>query len=116
MMVTPTTKKFGKYAPGDSFELRDKSAKLLIKVGKLRAVEPAPASGYLNRAMTAAAPAAAVGPQYLIKVAGEDVALDNLTGEELHTLAKSLDVKVHHLAGAVKVRQALLDSQSEAAQ
>lgn len=36
MKVTPVSRKFGKYAPGDVFELKDKTAKLLIKVGKLR--------------------------------------------------------------------------------
>lgn len=39
MKVTPIRKKFGRYAPGDVFELPDRSARLLIKVGKLQAVD-----------------------------------------------------------------------------
>jgi len=35
MLVTPIGRKFGKHQPGDVFELRDKTANLLIKVGKL---------------------------------------------------------------------------------
>lgn len=38
MKVTPVRKKFGKYSPGDEFELPDKSARLFIKVGKLEQV------------------------------------------------------------------------------
>ena len=39
MKVTPVNKKFGKYSPGDPFDLPDKAAKLLIKVGKLKAFD-----------------------------------------------------------------------------
>jgi hypothetical protein len=52
MKVTPIKKKFGKYAPGDEFELPDKAAKVLIKVGKLQAVT-ASAPTYQTRMMTA---------------------------------------------------------------
>ena len=38
MKVTPTKKKFGKYSPGQVFEFPDKSAKVFIKIGTLRAV------------------------------------------------------------------------------
>jgi len=48
MKVTPTTKKFGKYQPGDEFELPDKAARVFIRVGKLREVQ-----GYQTRMMTA---------------------------------------------------------------
>lgn len=54
MRVTPVKRKFGKYAPGDVFELRDKSAKVLIKVGKLAEapdVPAKPAQTYLTRDM-----------------------------------------------------------------
>lgn len=59
MKVTPVNRNFGKYAPGDEFELKDKAAKIFIKVGKLR--EVVPAMGYQTR-MMAAAPAAVVEP------------------------------------------------------
>ena len=42
MKVTPLKRKFGKYAPGDVFELKDRPAKLLIRVGKLAAAPDAP--------------------------------------------------------------------------
>jgi len=42
MKVTPIKRKFGKYAPGDVFELKDRSAKLLIRVGKLAAAPDVP--------------------------------------------------------------------------
>jgi hypothetical protein len=38
MQVTPLKKKFGKYKPGDNFELPDKIARVLIAAGKLSAV------------------------------------------------------------------------------
>ena len=118
MIVTPTTKKFGKYAPGVEFEFPDKTAKVFIKLGKLRAVEKG--LTYNTRAMTAEAPAPAVfvaapepaappaGPLYVITVAGEPIPLDDKDRDELHALAKSLEVGVHHMAGAVKVREALM--------
>lgn len=61
MKVTPIKKKFGKYAPGDEFDLPDKAAKIFIKVGKLEQVHTA-APTYQTRMMQAepvAAPAAA---------------------------------------------------------
>ena len=51
MKVTPITKKFGKYQPGDEFDLPDKAARVLITVGKLREVV-----GYQTRMLSADAP------------------------------------------------------------
>lgn len=51
MKVTPTTKKFGKYEPGDEFELPDKAARIFIHVGKLREVG---GLGYQTRMMESA--------------------------------------------------------------
>jgi hypothetical protein len=36
MLVTPMNKKIGKYKPGDSFDLKEKIARLLIAAGKVR--------------------------------------------------------------------------------
>lgn len=56
MKVTPVSRKFGKYAPGDVFELKDKTAKLLIKVGKLREPDVTQAAPvYQTRMLQAAA-------------------------------------------------------------
>ena len=57
MKVTPVNRKFGKYAPGDVFELPDKAAKIFIKVGKLREAD---AVAEPSRAMAALA----ARPQY----------------------------------------------------
>jgi hypothetical protein len=59
MQVTPVNRKFGKHAPGDVFELRDKTAKVLIKIGKLAH------AGYLTRDMRAEHPQA---PTVIIEV------------------------------------------------
>lgn len=57
MQVTPTKKKFGKYSPGDVFEMPDKTAKVFIKVGKLQEAESS--LGYQTRMMQAEPIAAA---------------------------------------------------------
>lgn len=57
MKVTPVSRKFGKYAPGDVFTspFSPKMTKVLIKLGKLEeAKEPAPATPvYQTRMMQA---------------------------------------------------------------
>lgn len=53
MKVTPVKKKFGKYAVGDVFDLKDKQAKLLVKVGILREVVERSAPVYQTRMMQA---------------------------------------------------------------
>lgn len=49
MKVTPVNRKFGKYSPDEEFDLPDKTAKVLIKAGKLREVQ-----GYQTRMLSAA--------------------------------------------------------------
>lgn len=49
MKVTPVKKKFGRYKPGDVFEMPDRSARVFVRVGHLREVaavvaEPEPAA------------------------------------------------------------------------
>lgn len=72
MKVTPTKRKFGKYNPGDTFELKDKVARVLIKVGKLReADEPEEApKGYQTRMMQAA-PSPAPAPAAVLETKQE---------------------------------------------
>lgn len=121
MIVTPTKKKFGKYAPGDTFELRDKTAKVLVKLGMLAPAQAAPAAGgYQTRMLTAApvaplvaapAPQAPVG-QYIIKVEGADTVLDHMEKDDLHALAKALGVEVHHALGASRLREELVKAQA----
>lgn len=53
MKVTPVSKKFGKHKLGEEFELADRTAKVLIKIGRLEAVT-ASAPTYETRMMSAA--------------------------------------------------------------
>lgn len=46
MKVTPVNRKFGKYSPGEEFELKDALARVFIRQNKLAPV-------YQTRAMTA---------------------------------------------------------------
>ena len=51
MKVTPVKKKFGRYQPGEEFELPDRAAKIFIKVRKLAAVTAS--QGYQTRMLSA---------------------------------------------------------------
>ena len=51
MKVTPVKKNFRSNKPGDVFEIPDKAAKILIRIGRLAA---APDQGYQTRMMQAA--------------------------------------------------------------
>lgn len=70
MHVTPTDRKFGKYKPGDVFQLPDKAARVFIKVGKLKEVEGAAVEGYQSRMMQAAPASAPVAAPYGFKADG----------------------------------------------
>lgn len=88
MKVTPVSTKFGKYSPGEEFELPDKAAKVFVRVGKLRQVE---------RSMT-----------YQTRELRADPAPrrdDNL--EAMKAEADRRGIKYHHLAGAAKLRELL---------
>jgi hypothetical protein len=53
MQVTPTKKAFGSYKPGDSFDLPEKTARHLIRVGLVCEVgEVSPRTGRPKRAYT----------------------------------------------------------------
>lgn len=74
MKVTPISKKFGKYKPGDVFVLPDRTARVLVKVGKLKEVtEPAPAAvpTYQTRMMQAAPASPVVEVQVVVEQAEE---------------------------------------------
>jgi hypothetical protein len=102
---------------GQEFEARGQSEARVFAAIRcaeyVNAVAAAPAGGtYNTRAMTAAAPAAVAA--VIVQVDGADVDLAPMGVEALHTLAKRLNVKVHHLAGAAKVRAAILEAQGSA--
>lgn len=82
-----------KFKSGHERMMTKRQAELLIKAG---------VGGYLTRDMADA-------PEIVTKVespaAGDG--LDALEKEQLHALAKERGVKVHHMAGAEKVRAAL---------
>lgn len=110
---------------GEEFQARGESdARVLAAIGHAERVTvvapaptaPPPAAAYSTRMMTAAQSLPPVpmklAAQYVIKVDGANMALDDMEAEPLHELAKRLGVKVHSLAGARKVRAALVASQA----
>lgn len=82
---------------GREKEMAPRYASILNKIGRVT---------YMTRDMAAVpfAPAPRVGQP----VPHDE--LDGLEAEELHALAKQRGVKVHHKAGAEKVRDALRES------
>lgn len=86
------------YKNGRERMLSARDAELLQRLGK---------GTYLTRDMAAARPVAAVLPA----AQNNDVDLDSLDGDALHELARERGVKVHHKAGADKVRAALREAE-----
>lgn len=85
------------YKNGRERMLSARDAELLQRLGK---------GTYLTRDMAAARPLAV-----LVPVAdNKQVDLDSLDGDALHALARERGVKVHHKAGADKVRAALREA------
>lgn len=66
---------------------------------------------YSTRAMTTMTADAVQLPSQCIIVDGAEVVLDGMDVDELRALTEKLDIKVHHLAGAKKLREALIKSQ-----
>lgn len=85
------------YKNGRERMLSARDAELLQRLGK---------GTYLTRDMAAASPVVVVAPV----AENKDVDLDALDGEALHALARERGVKVHHKAGAEKVRAALREA------
>ncbi len=83
MKVTPINRKFGRYLPGEEFELPDKVARVFINAKKLQAFD-----GYQTRALQAASNVAAVMNEYKQKAVES---LDSIGAEwdaSLHTSTK----------------------------
>lgn len=85
------------YKNGRERMLSARDAELLQRLGK---------GTYLTRDMVATRPATVVVPATDSKY----VDLDALDGDALHALARERGVKVHHKAGADKVRAALREA------
>ncbi|CAB3924965.1 hypothetical protein [Achromobacter ruhlandii] len=85
------------YKNGRERMLSARDAELLQRLGK---------GTYLTRDMTANRPLSVVMPV----ADNKDVDLNSLDGEALHALARERGVKVHHKAGADKVRSALREA------
>lgn len=75
---------------------------------RTRALEMARTAADAAHSSAAVAAASAAEPAFVIVVDGADVVLDAMEASDLHALAERLAVKVHHLAGAKKVREALM--------
>lgn len=128
--LKPLTYAGKRFQKDDPFIVRGESdARVLaaIKSAVYSVQRPAPVApviqqNYRTRAMVAAAPAMApaladsqpevVAPKYVIKVDGEDVALDGKDADELRALCTQLGVSFHHLAGERKLRETLAKSQA----
>jgi len=84
--------------------LSERDARLLHRLGK---------GTYLTRDMAAApvVPIAPVVTTVVTPVQSLPVDLDALDADALHELAKERGVKVHHKAGAEKVRAALREAE-----
>lgn len=105
--------------PGIEFQARgEKDARVLAAIGKaerLTVAPVAPPATYSTRMMTAArAPAVAQAPaaEYVIKVDGADVVLDDMDYDALRALCDRLEVKPHALARETGMRKALVKSQA----
>lgn len=85
------------YKNGRERMLSARDAELLQRLGK---------GTYLTRDMAADRPVVVVAPV----AKNKDVDLDSLDGDALHALARERGVKVHHKAGADKVRAALREA------
>ncbi|AKQ59729.1 hypothetical protein ACR55_01859 [Bordetella hinzii] len=85
------------YKNGRERMLSARDAELLQRLGK---------GTYLTRDMAAARPVVVE----VSAASNEVVDLDALDGEALHALARERGVKVHHKAGADKVRAALREA------
>lgn len=85
------------YKNGRERVLSARDAELLQRLGK---------GSYLTRDMAGARPLPVVMPVADKKA----VDLDSLDGDALHALARERGVKVHHKAGADKVRAALREA------
>lgn len=85
------------YKSGRERMLSARDAELLRRLGK---------GTYLTRDMAAERPMSVAVPA----AENKDVDLDALDGEALHALARERGVKVHHKAGADKVRAALREA------
>lgn len=85
------------YKNGRERMLSARDAELLQRLGK---------GTYLTRDMRADRPVVVA----VSAVPNEGVDLDALDGEALHALARERGVKVHHKAGAEKVRAALREA------
>lgn len=119
--------------PGDSFEVDNKHAPRLLnhpdvferdteqvqtqtKVQTLAPVQKpvtAPAAGDVDPNKLTLTPGATVEntkPVTITLPDGTAKVIDGLSKEELHALAKSLEVKIHPASGAAKVSAALLEA------
>ena len=95
------------YPDGSKREMPEAHAKIL-KIRGIATYEPR--STYLTRDMRAAQRVTPAVPAVTVVKTDEPVNLEAMTKEELHALAGQLGVKVHHMAGAIKVREALVAS------
>lgn len=92
MKVTPIGRKFGKYSPGEEFEMSDKTAKIFIKAKKLKQVV-ADEAGQPQAPAVESAPLAAPESQEPALVETQEEAVDEAVTDEANP-APEADVAV----------------------
>lgn len=102
MKVTIRHKRSGKEKA-----VEPKSAKILVNVGRYE---------YLTRDMASVAKPQTLKPAKTPEVddlLGENADLEEMDQAQLHELAKSLGIQLHHLTGAAKVKAAIVKHREE---
>lgn len=84
-----------------SFKGREIGTKMMVSAREAKLLVGIRRATYATRDMVA------VAPKVLIE---QPLDLEAMNKQELHALAKRLGVHVHHMAGEVKVREALIAS------
>lgn len=120
MQLTVTKKPFRRQPVGSVIDVPDSQGKLLVRLGRgtyaTTAFQNSPHQAVMTAAHTPVAAPGEVTEQAhpydpVPAPAPASVDLDALEKDELHALAKRLNVAVHHASGADKVRAAIRESQ-----
>lgn len=92
-----------RWMPGDTYEVKDDAAKRMLQHPDIWAIAE-------DQKPSAEAQPTESGPQVaaISLPDGTTQALDGMSKEALHELAKALGVRVHHLSGSDKVTKALV--------
>ena len=91
MKVTPIKKKFGKYLPGQVFELPDKAARVFIKINKLKQVMDTAGDATLSSPAYQTRMMTAEQPKNEVNLTINVTAPDGVTGQDVADRISALD-------------------------